>query len=398
MNRFTLTLACATLVVGTSTYFITGVLNSIAADLGVSVSVAGQLVSAFALVYAVAAPLLAVFTTRLPRRGLLCAALLVFGLANLVAAASSDFTILLGSRVLCSLAAAAITPIALAVGAALTPLERQGAALALVMGGITVAFALGIPLGTYVSAVFGWRAMFAALGVASLVAAGGVYRMLPPMPGVGRGGFRAFRVLRVTGIAPILALTVLMIAVGFSVFSYIGPVLEELTGLAEAAVGGMLLVFGFAAILGTYVGGILADRIDPGRMATAFLVVMTVASAGYSLVALPGPGPVSRVAIVPVLFFSALPGFAFMPLQQYRLVARAGEDAHLALALNASAIFFGQTLGAVLGGAAAMTGTLAFNGTVGAALGVAAIGMSLVVNRILARARPAHPPSWNRAA
>lgn len=392
MNRFTLTLACATLVVGTSTYFITGVLNPIAADLSVSVGAAGQLVSAFALAYAVAAPLLAAVTTRLPRRGLLGTALIIFGLANLLAAAAPDFAVLLGSRVLCALAAALVTPTALATGAALTPLERQGAALALVMGGVTVAFALGIPLGTYVSAVFGWRAMFAALGVASLAAAAGVHRVLPPVPGSPHGGFRAFRVLRVTGIAPILALTVLAIAVGFSVFSYIGPVLEELTGLAEAAVGGMLLVFGFAAILGTYLGGMLADRIDPGRMATVFLGVMTVATAGYSLVALLDPGPASRAAMVVVLFFSALPGFAFMPLQQYRLVVQAGEDAHLALALNASAIFFGQGLGAVLGGVAAMTGTLAFNGTVGAALGVAAIGMSLSVNRILARSQTKPPP------
>jgi predicted MFS family arabinose efflux permease len=383
LNRFTLTLACATLVVGTSTYFITGVLNPIAADLGVSVSAAGQLVSAFALAYAVAAPLLAAATARLPRRGLLCIVLAIFGLANLLAAVAPDFATLMGSRVLCALAAAVATPIALATGAALTPLERQGAALALVMGGVTVAFALGIPLGTYVSAVFGWRVMFAALGGASLFAAAGVYRLLPAIPGTAAGGFKAFRVLRVTGIAPILALTMLSIAVGFSVFAYIGPVLEEFTGLPETAVGGMLLVFGFAAILGTYLGGMLADRIDPGRMTSVFLIVMTAATAGYSLVALLEPGPASRAVMVIVLFFSALPGFAFMPLQQYRLVVQAGENAHLALALNASAIFFGQGLGAVLGGVAAMTGTLAFNGAVGAALGAAAIGMSLQVNRVL---------------
>lgn len=383
MNRFTLTLACATLVVGTSTYFVTGVLNPIAADFGVSVGAAGQLVSAFALSYALTAPFLTAMTARLPRRGLLCGALLVFGLANLLAALAADFQILLGSRVLCALAAALTTPVAMAVGASLTPLERQGAALALVMGGVTVAFAVGIPLGTYISAVFGWRAMFFALGAASLAASAVVYRVLPAIPGAEQGGFGAFRVLRVTGIAPILALTVLSIAVGFSVFSYIGPVLTELTGLAEASLGGMLLVFGFAGILGTYLGGMLADRIDPGRMATVFLIVMTVATAGYSLVALLEPGTASRAAMVAVLFFSALPGFAFMPLQQYRLVMQAGENAHLALALNASAIFFGQGLGAVLGGVAAMTGTLAFNGTVGAALGVAAIGMSLIVNRIL---------------
>lgn len=384
MNLITLTLACATLVLGTSTYFVTGVLNAIAADLGVSVGAAGQLVSAFALSYAVSAPLLAAFTARLPRRPLLCTALVVFALANLVAAVAPSLTVLLGSRVLGALCAALATPIALAVGAALTPLERQGAALAIVMGGVTVAFALGIPLGTYVSALLGWRAMFLILTGASLVAAVAVYIVLPPVPGADRGGLKAFSVLRDPGIAPILALTVLSIAVGFSVFSYIGPVLQELTGLREGALGGMLLIFGFAAILGTYLGGILSDRADTGRMATIFLVVMAVATAGYSLVALLDAGPGSRAAMAVVLFVSALPGFAFMPLQQYRLVNQAGEHAHLALALNASAVFFGQGLGAVLGGAVAMTGTLAFNGLVGAAVGLAAIAVSLRLNRILA--------------
>lgn len=376
-------------MVGTSTYFVTGVLNPIAADFGVSVGVAGQLVSAFALSYALTAPFLAAATARLPRRGLICGALLVFGAANLLAASAADFHILLGTRVLCALSAALTTPIAMAVAASLTPLQRQGAALALVMGGVTVAFAIGIPLGTYISAMFGWRVMFFALGVASLVAAAAVYWVLPAVPGAQRGGFGGFRVLRVPGILSILALTVLAIAVGFSVFSYIGPILVELTGLPEGSIGGMLLVFGFAGILGTYVGGMLADRIDPARMSTVFLIVMAVATAGYSLVALLEPGGASRVAMAVVLFFSALSGFAFVPLQQYRLVVQAGENAHLALALNASAMFFGQGLGAVLGGLAAMTGTLAFNGTVGAMLGIAAIGMSLVVNRTLARETPA---------
>ncbi|MES1944757.1 MFS efflux transporter [Salinisphaera sp. PC39] len=385
MNRITLTLACATLVLGTSTYFVTGVLNPMAVDLGVSVGVAGQLVSAFAIAYAVAAPLLAATTARLPRRGLLCAALVTFGAANLLAAVAPDFGVLLLSRVLCALSAALATPIALAVGAGLTPLDRRGAALALVMGGITVAFALGIPLGTYVSALAGWRAMFLGLGGLSWVAAAAVYRVLPPVPGATHGGFGAFAVLREPGITPILVLTVLAIAVGFSVFSYIGPVLSELTGLADDAIGGLLLVFGFAAIAGTYVGGTLADRIDPARMATIFLVMMTLATAGYSLAAPLGHGTASRIAVAAVLFFSAFPGFAFMPLQQYRLVEQAGEHAHLALALNASAVFLGQGLGAMLGGVAAMTGTLAYNGAVGAVLGVAAIGVSVILNRILAR-------------
>lgn len=385
MNRVTLTLACATLVLGTSTYFVTGVLNLIARDFGISVGVAGQLVSAFALAYAFSAPLLAAFTARLPRRALLCAALVLFSLANLLAATAPGFGVLLFSRVLCALAAALATPIALALGAALTPLERRGSALALVMGGVTVAFALGIPLGTQVSTWVGWRGMYVGLGIASLLATAAVYRVLPPVPGAAHGGFRAFAVLRLPGIPAILVLTVLSIAVGFSVFSYIGPIIQELTGLSDAAVGPRLLVFGAGAIAGTYLGGMLADRIHPGRMATAFLILLTVTNTGYSLVALLEPGAASHAAVLVVLFLSALPGFAFMPLQQMRLVNQAGENAHLALALNASAVFFGQGLGAMLGGLASATGTLAFNGVTGAGLGLAAIGASIVVNRILER-------------
>ena len=156
---------------GTDLFVMAGVLPRIAADLGVDLARAGWLVSAFAIVYGLAAPLLAAATSGLPRRSAALGALAVFALANLLSALSTSFTLLLASRVLAALGAATFSPLASSVAATAVAPEQRGRALALVFGGTSAATVLGSPLGTWMAHAWGWRSTFGAVFALALLGA-----------------------------------------------------------------------------------------------------------------------------------------------------------------------------------------------------------------------------------
>ena len=172
-------LALGAFAVGTDKFVVAGVLPTIAADLSVSVAAAGHLVTAFALTFAIGAPLLATLTASWRRRHILIATLLVFSLANLGAATSATFTQLLVARVLAALAGSLFVPTATAVVAELAPAEYRGRAIAVVMTGLTVAILLGVPIGAWIAAAADWRASFAFVGAIGLLALAGVALTLP---------------------------------------------------------------------------------------------------------------------------------------------------------------------------------------------------------------------------
>src|SRR4051794_24520398 len=171
----TLVLALGTFAVGTDAFIVAGFLPSMARTLHVSTGAAGQSVTVFAVAYAVLAPVLATLTARLPRRMLLVGALVVLGVANLASALAPNLPLLIASRVLAAAGAAVYTPGAGAVGAALVRAELRARALAVVVGGLTVATALGVPLGDVAGHWLGWRAALGLVAALSLVAAAGVF-------------------------------------------------------------------------------------------------------------------------------------------------------------------------------------------------------------------------------
>lgn len=385
MVVITLILAVAAFVVGTATYFVAGVVDAVAIDLGVAVGTAGQLTTAFAIAYAAAAPFLVGLSNGVERRRLICLALLVFAVANIVAGLAPDFGTLMASRVLAALAATLITPVAVAVAAELAPPHRRGLVMAVVMGGITVAFAVGVPLGTYVSALLDWRTVFFGVAVMAVVAALAVRGFVPRVEPAARTGVVSPSVLRDPVIAMLLGMTVLMFAGAFTVFGFIGPVLSRVAGADAGQASILLMVFGAAALVGTTAGAWLSDRLGIGAVVTGMLVVFTLAHLGFSLLALVPEGTPRLYAAGVVMIFAALPGFAFMPVQQARLALRAGANTPMAIAWHASAIFVGQGLGAAIGGAVAMTGVFVLHGMVAAAIGLLLVALSLWVNRRFAQ-------------
>jgi len=167
-------MALGTFAIGTEGFMIAPLLPSLAGDLSVSTATAGQLVTIFALTYALSSPVLTALTGSINRRRLLVLSMIGFALANAVAWAAKDYWSLMAARVLLALAAGLYVPSANALAGALVGPERRGAALAIVSGGTTIAVALGVPLGAIVGARFGWRMMFAGVGILALIATVGL--------------------------------------------------------------------------------------------------------------------------------------------------------------------------------------------------------------------------------
>src|SRR5690606_9762117 len=220
-------------------------LPAVSAELGVSVTAAGQLTTAFALAYAVSAPVLATVTARWERRRLLLGALLVSAAGNALSAVATSYPLLLGGRIVAALGAAAYTPAATLFATALRPPEERGRAVAIVFGGLTVALALGVPIGSLLADGIGYRGVFALIAAVSVATAIAVRALLPVLEGSPSVPLRErFAVAADRRVLTVLAITVLSVVATMSVYIYIVPLLGLTTGLAGPTIGGLLLAYG----------------------------------------------------------------------------------------------------------------------------------------------------------
>ena len=346
LRRPLMVLAIGTFAIGTDAFVIGGVLPAVARSLGVSTSSAGLLVTAFAVAYALGAPVLAVASARLARRALLVSALTVFVAANLLAAVAPTYALVLIARVLAALAAAAFVPAASAVASSLAPTEYRGRALATVVAGMTVAQVAGVPFGAFVGASLGWRYTFifaAALGAAALAVRLWLPHVQSPAPAsLGRRLSVAAR----PSTWPLLLQTTLAMAAGFTVLTYIGPLLSQAGHYHGALISMALLVFGVASVAGSTLGGRLTDRFGALPVVVGGLAALTLAMLALSAATAASAGWPALLALAAW----GLGGWTFPPSQQHRLVATAPDDASVVLGLNSSAIYAGAAIGGVVGG------------------------------------------------
>ncbi|MFI7696627.1 MFS transporter [Nonomuraea sp. NPDC049655] len=386
----TLVLALGTFAVGTDAFVVAGFLPDLAASLEVTEGAAGQSVTVFAVAYALSSPVLATVAARVPRRALLVTALVVLGLANLGSALAPSFPVLVVSRVLAAAGAAAYTPGAGAVAAVLVRPELRARALAVVVGGLTVATALGVPLGDLAGERLGWRYALGAVAVACLAVAAGVYAIMPVLPGAPRVPLRArLEVLRRPAVTAILPLTVLGMAGSYTVYAYSVPALRAV-GVEGTA--GMLFLYGLGAVLGNLAAGYATDRWGAHRVLPVAYLVMAVSLGllGWMAAAGPAGGPavgaaagvaagpaVGTVALVGVLVLAwGASSWCQTPPQQHRLIAAAPGEAPLVVSLNSSAIYAGIGAGTLLGGLTLPSGA-ALTYATGAALAAAALLFAL---------------------
>ncbi|MDQ0141241.1 MFS transporter [Cupriavidus necator] len=345
MDRRLLILALGMFAMGTDNFVVAGILPSVAASLHTSVSVAGLMVTCYALTYAVAAPVMAAVAGGLPRKLLLVSALGIFVVGNAVSALATDVHWVLMSRALAGFGAALFSPTALGVAAALASPEKRGRALATVTAGLTGATALGSPLGTLIGGFGGWRSTLwfvTALGVAAMI---GVWALLPsvPLPAAVRLRERVapMRDLRVA----LTLLTSLFAFGGFlMVYTYAGVVLEPVTHGDERMLAGLFLLWGVAATVGNLLAGRLVDRFDSRHIINAMLWIAIL-----NFCALPWTAAHPASAVIALVIWG-LCGWGLIVPQQHRLVQLSPPVAPLLLALNNTATYLGLAGSGVLGG------------------------------------------------
>jgi MFS transporter, DHA1 family, inner membrane transport protein len=330
--------------IGTDAWVVAGILRAIAQDLSASVGATGQVVSAYAFTYAVGAPLLAAIAPRLPWQRTLVVALLGIAGADIFCAMAQSLPILIAARVVAGASAALYTPTAFAAATVLWPPARRGGALAKVALGTTAAIVLGVPLGTWVGHVFGWRLTFVvASSLAALAAVSLAIGRLPNAKIAALPGLAA-RLAPITHPPIVLSLLATMCwgAGTFTVYTYIAVIFGVPLGLDNIA--GLLFAYGVGALAGSQSGGRLVDRFG----ATGPLLAVISANAlNYSLMNLTGR---TALGAAVALFVTGFCGWASWPAQQTRLLSLRPQHGAVMMSLFLSAIQIAVASGSALGG------------------------------------------------
>jgi predicted MFS family arabinose efflux permease len=359
--------------IGTEGFMIAGLLPALARDLDVGLPAAGQLVTAFSLAYAIAAPVMAVLTAGLERRRLLAVAMGSFTLANLLAALAPGYVGLMGARLLLALSAAIFMPAAGGYAAELGGPERHGRAMSMVTGGLTVAIIAGVPLGVLLGAGLGWRSTF--LGVAAVAAFSliGILAWLPRQPpSVTARLAERLALARRLDVLAVLVTSVLTVAGTFTVYTYLGPFVGAVAGLGTRDLAVVLLAFGLASTVGARLGGSAADHWGPRTTVLAGCGLILVAYLALSIAAMLGQA-VATLVLLPAILLWGSAAWGVMTAQQARLVALAPDLAAVSLSLNSSAIYLGSATGAAVGALVISDGPVERLGWVAASISLAGL-------------------------
>ena len=344
-----LPLVLGAFAIGAETFMVSGVLPQIAADLHVTAAAAGSLVTIFAVAYAFGSPLIAVATAGVERKRLLIVAIAAFALANLVAAIAPNFLSLAAARVLLALTAGTFMPAAVAFATALFSAERRGRAIAMIYGGMTMATVVGVPAGTYLASLAGWRAPFFGVAVLAALAAIGVGAALPHLQSARAAGFaERLAVMRRPDVLQMLTLTALALIGPFALNTFLGVLVESAFGVGGDKLALVLAFFGVVSFIGSQFGGYAADRWPRERFLAVVFVVLIAAFPLMSVGPRVGGGAGATLLFAGLALWGVF-GWAFPIVQQARLVTLDPTMAPITLSLNVSALYVGVAIGSSLG-------------------------------------------------
>ncbi|MFJ7156158.1 Cmx/CmrA family chloramphenicol efflux MFS transporter [Streptomyces sp. NPDC101118] len=376
-------LGLSVFALGTSEFMLSGLLPPIAEDMGVSIPQAGLLISAFAIGMVIGAPLLAVATLRLPRRTTLISLISLFGLGQVAGALAPTYELLFASRVVSALACAGFWAVGAAVAIAMVPVGSRARAMAVMIGGLSIANVLGVPAGAFLGEHFGWRSAFWAVAAASAIALAGILGLVPriPLPERRPSLSRELRIYRDRQVWLSVAVTALAAGGVFCAFSYLAPLLTDVAGLDSGTVPTVLALFGIGALVGTTIGGRVADAHLFGVLLTG-ITASTVFLVALALFAS------SPAAAVTLSFLIGVSAFYTAPALNARMFNVAGAAPTLAGATTTAAFNLGNTGGPWLGGTV-IDGGLGFSATAwaGAAMTVVALALAGLSLRLSSRTR-----------
>lgn len=381
-------LTISAFAVGTTEFVIVGLIPTIAESLGVSLPSAGLLVSLYALGVTIGAPVLTALAGKMPRKKLLLALLALFIIGNAFAAFAPGYNSLIVARFITGLAHGVFFAIASTIATDLVDREKESSAIAMVFMGLTVALVTGVPLGTWIGQSFGWQSTF--LGVVALGVIGLIASAILVPSNLKQSEAPSLKAQAQVLTSPRLLLVYLITAIGyggnFIAFTYLAPMLTDVTGLSAGAVSLVMLVYGASVAAGNILGGKLADRVGPVPALTLIFggLVVMLAALGLAL-----SSPIAAVAVT-----ALWGGFAFAnvpPLQSYvvqiaREVSPGAVD--VASGLNIGAFNLGIALGAWAGGLVVENFGLTAAPFVGALVVAAGILLTRLSGQLDNRARP----------
>ncbi len=343
-------LALSAFAIGTTEFVIVGLIPSIAESLGVSVPSAGLLVSMYALGVAVGAPVLTALTGRIPRKKLLLGLMALFTIGNLLAWMAPGYGALMTARVLTGLAHGVFFSIGSTIATGLVSKEKAASAIALMFTGLTVALVTGVPLGTFIGQQFGWQSTFLAVALLGVIAMVGSMFLVPKNIAMSPPSslLTQLAVLKQPRLLLVYAITTLGYGGTFIAFTYLAPILQEVSGFSAGSVGLVMLVYGVSVAFGNIWGGKLADRLGPVRALQIVFALLAVV-----LLALTFTAVNKWLALLTVLLWGAV-AFGNVPGLQVYVVQRAEHDApgaiDVASGLSIAAFNVGIALGAWGGG------------------------------------------------
>ena len=342
-------LAIGAFAIGTTEFVPVGLLSSLADDLNISITLAGLLISGYAMGVAFGAPILTALTNRISRKTLLMLLMVVFIAGNSVAAIAPSFGLLLVARFITAFSHGVFFSIGSTIAADLVPEHKRASAIAFMFTGLTIATVTGVPLGTFIGQAFGWRSTFWAVALLGLVAIIASAILVPKNLKQAPPAKLADNLKILTNGPLMLAFSITALGYGgtFVSFTYLAPILEDITGFAPSAVSIILVVYGVAVAIGNSIGGKVANQNPLKALFWMFLVQAAI------LVILSFTVPFKVVGIISIFFLGI---FAFMNVPALQIYVVQLAEKHVpsavdvASALNIAAFNVGIAIGAFVGG------------------------------------------------
>jgi len=338
-------LAFVVFLIGTVEYIITGVIEMIAVDFGVTVSDAGLLVTVFALAAAIIAPILIALTINMDRKKLLLITIGVFIASNILMFISPTYEAALWIRIMQGISGGIATVVAMAVATRLAEKEKRGRAIGIILMGLSSSLVLGVPIGTFFSDMFGWRILFILIGLLTILPLLTVYKRVPAIKEEEAVTLRLqLSILKNPTILMALVITLFYVGGYSTLFTYITPFLQATSSLSMTEISGVLFLAGICSFVGSKLGGQLADA-----KGSKFTICLGLLLQGATLLLFALAG-VNLLVLILVLMIFMLATWSISPAQQLYLVTLAPRNPDIALSVNTSFIQFGFALGSGLGG------------------------------------------------
>jgi DHA1 family arabinose polymer transporter-like MFS transporter len=345
MKKSLLTLTLGGLGIGITEFVMMGLLPDIAKDLSITIPQAGHLISAYALGVVIGAPLLVVIAGSYPPKKILMVLMLMFTVFNALSAFAPDYEMMFSARLLAGLPHGAFFGVGSVVASRIADKGKEAQSVSLMFAGLTVANVLGVPLGTYIGHNYSWRYTFVIIVLVGIITMISIKAWMPALPATkNRNLAQELTFFK----QPESWIIILMIAIGtgglFSWYSYIAPLLTEVSGFQPSAITYILVIAGLGMLVGNFIGGKLADKISPAKATVSLLLAMSVILFIMHYVSS------NQTASLILTFLTGAIAFASASPIQMLMINTAKGSEMLAASVSQASFNIGNALGAFLGG------------------------------------------------